>query len=137
MTWIICGLNVCILAYGAVTDYKRREIPDAVPILLLLTGLFSGWDILLYRIAGMLLTAAIFLLSAKLSKSSTPGGDFKLLCALAFSAGLPILLLTLLLTGLGSVVVGAIRKQSLKRHIPLCSYIAPAYAIGCALQIIL
>lgn len=137
MMWIFMILNICILAYGAVTDYKRREIPDAVPILLFLTGLISGWGILLYRVAEMLLTATIFLLSAKLSKCNTPGGDFKLLCALAFSAGLPILLLTLLLTGLSSAVVGAKRKQSIKRHIPLCSYIAPAYAIGCALQIIL
>lgn len=133
MTLICMLVNIGILAYGAVTDYKRREIPDIVPIVLLLTGLLSGWDFILLRVAGLLLVALLFVISAKLSKSNLPGGDFKLISALAFSAGIPILLLTLLLTGLGAALVGIIRKQPTKRHIPLCSYIAPAYTVVCGL----
>jgi len=130
-------VNIGILAYGAVTDYKRREIPDIVPIVLLLTGIISGWDFILLRIAELLLTASLFLISAKLTKSELPGGDFKLISALAFSAGIPILLFSLLLTGLGATLVGIARKQPTKRHIPLCSYIAPAYTVACGLLFII
>ena len=134
---IICTLaNIGILAYGAITDYNKREIPDAVPIVLLLTGLATGWEVIVYRLAGMLLTAAMFFIAANLSKSDLPGGDFKLLSAMAFSSGIPILIASLLLTGLGAVIIGIVRKQPTKRHIPLCSYIAPAYTIVCGLQII-
>lgn len=136
MTIIYTLANIGILAYGAITDYNKREIPDAVPIVLLLTGLATGWEVIIYRLAGMLLTAAVFFIAAKLSKSDLPGGDFKLLSAMAFSSGIPILIASLLLTGLGAVIIGIVRKQPTKRHIPLCSYIAPAYTIVCGLQII-
>lgn len=137
MIYSICmAANLCILAYGAVIDYKEREIPDIVPVVLILTGLITGWDILLLRFAEMLLTAVLFLLSAKLTGAETPGGDFKLLSALTFSSGLPILLFSLLLTGLGAVLIPADKKQSTKRSIPLCAYIAPAYLIVGALQLI-
>jgi Flp pilus assembly protein protease CpaA len=137
MTWICTLANIGILAYGAITDYNRREIPDAVPIVLLLTGLLTGLEVLLYRLAAMLLTAAVFIIAAKLSKSGLPGGDFKLLSALAFSSGIPVLLASLLLTGLGAGIVGIAKKQPTKRNIPLCSYIAPAYTVVCGLQLIL
>ncbi len=137
MTWICTLVNIGILAYGAITDYKRREIPNAVPVVLLLTGLLTGWNNILYRLVGMLLTAVVFFIAAKLSKSDLPGGDFKLLTALAFSSGVPILLASLLLTGLGAVIVGIVKKQPTKRNIPLCSYIAPAYTVVCGLQLIL
>ena len=134
---IICTLaNIGILAYGAITDFNKREIPDAVPIVLLLTGLATGWEVIVYRLAGMLLTAAVFFIAAKLVESDLPGGDFKLLSAMAFSTGIPILIASLVLTGLGAVIIGIVRKQPTKRHIPLCSYIAPAYTIVCGLQII-
>jgi hypothetical protein len=45
----------------------------------------------------LLSTAAVMLISAKLSKNSLPGGDFYLICALTFSCGhasAAILLLT-------------------------------------------
>lgn len=137
MTWIYMLVNIGILAYGAVTDYKRREIPDIVPIVLLLTGLVSGWDFIFLRVAGLLLTALLFMVSAKVSKSGLPGGDFKLISALAFSAGIPILLFTLLLTSLGAAFVGIVKKQPTKRHIPLCTYIAPAYTVVCGLLFII
>ena len=137
MTWICMLINIGILAYGAVTDYKIREIPDIVPIVLLLTGLISGWDFILLRVAGLLLTALLFMVSAKVSKSDLPGGDFKLISALAFSVGIPILLFTLLLTGLGAALVGIVKKQPPKRHIPLCTYIAPAYTVVCGLLFII
>lgn len=44
---IACTLiNGAALVYGGITDYKRREIPNLVPIILLVTGLVSRGFIL-------------------------------------------------------------------------------------------
>lgn len=130
---IICmGINVCTLAYGGYVDYKKREIPNAVPMILLLTGVISAHSFLLIRLASLAIIGGAFLLAAKLTNGETPGGDFKLLCALAFSAGIPTVLAVLLLSGIMAAVVGIIRKKGeLSRHVPLCTYVAPAYVIAC------
>ena len=40
---IICTLiNSAALIYGGVVDYKKREIPNLVPVVLLATGIMSG-----------------------------------------------------------------------------------------------
>jgi len=134
---LICTLiNTGILAYGGAMDYKKREIPDLVPVTLMLTGFLNG-TLILPRVICFLITAAALLISAKLSKNSLPGGDFKLICALTFSSGLCSMATILLLTGLCAILFSVIRKQPIKRNIPLCSYIAPAYLITGAAQLIL
>ena len=126
--YICMAVNCCILAYGGYIDYKRREIPNSVPIVLMLTGLISAPHLILFRLVGLAMIASSFILAAKLTSRETPGGDFKLLSALAFSAGVPTVLIVLMLSGLIAVTVGLIRKKdAVKRHIPLCSYVAPAY----------
>jgi hypothetical protein len=76
---LICTvINAGILAYGGVMDYKKREIPDLVPVILMLTGFLNG-TLILPRMICLLITAAALLISAKLSKNSLPGGDFKLI----------------------------------------------------------
>lgn len=128
---IICMfINCAALIWGGVVDYKRREIPNLVPILLLATGVASGVNVL----HGSILMCAVALglgLSNKLAENSFPGGDFKLLCALVFSSGLVIAAGTLCWTGLCAIIVGAIMKLPLRRYIPLCSYVAPAYILVC------
>ena len=90
---MICSLiNSAALVYGGITDYKRREIPNLVPVVLLATGIFSG-AFVLQRLIIMLLVAMILWLTTKITKQELPGGDFKLICALTFSAGLVPLLM--------------------------------------------
>ena len=125
--WILFLLSVCTIAYGGYADYKRREIPDIVPISLILTGLFSG-DIL-GRLIIMILALLTLLLAEKIAKQELPGGDLKLICALMFAAGPFETLVILLLAGVGSVIVSLAKKQPWKRHIPLCTYVAPAYIL--------
>ena len=132
ISYICMAVNCCILAYGGYIDYKRREIPNAVPIVLMLTGLIAAPHLILFRLAGLAMIASSFILAAMLTNGETPGGDFKLLSALAFSAGVPAVLIVLMLSGIMAVTVGLIRKKdAVKRHIPLCSYVAPAYVIVC------
>lgn len=118
-------INAAALIYGGVVDYRQREIPHIVSILLLFSGLlnFTGS----WRIMGLILPAALLLAVAKLTKSEVPGGDFKLICALGFACGLPELAAILFLSGIGAVGYGLIRHLPLKRHIPLCAYVASAY----------
>lgn len=134
---LICTLiNAGILAYGGVMDYKKREIPDLVPMTLMLTGFLNG-TLILPRMICLLITTVALLISTKLSKSSLPGGDFKLICALTFSSGLCAMATILLLTGLCAILLSIIRKHPIKRNIPLCSYVAPAYMITGVAQLIL
>lgn len=127
MNYITILIDAAVLVYGGVVDFRRREIPNAVPVLLLISGIFgfSG----LWSILGLVSPAVLLFAAAKLTKSEVPGGDFKLLCALGFACGLRKLAAILLLAGIGAAVYGLLRRLPIKRHIPLCTYIAPAYIV--------
>jgi len=119
-------ISTAALIYGGVVDFKRREIPDAVPIILTAIGVLFGFS-LLTSIMGLVVPAVLLFAAAQLTKSNIPGGDFKLFCALGFSCGLMELALVIFLAGISAVVYGLVRHLPVKRHIPLCSYIASAY----------
>jgi len=131
MKYISILLISTALIYGGVVDYNRREIPNAVPVILLIVGCFFGFSLSM-SIMGLTIPALLLFLTAKLTKSDLPGGDFKLLCSLGFACGLSELAIVILLSGIGAVLFGLTRHLPVKRHIPLCSYIAPAY-IACQL----
>lgn len=118
-------ITAAALIYGGIIDFRRREIPDSVPILLLISGLF-GFSVI-WSILGLVAPTVLLLATAKITKNDVPGGDFKLLAALGFASGLPELAAILLLAGIGTVVYSLVRHLPLKRHIPLCAYVAPAY----------
>ncbi|NCC69102.1 MAG: prepilin peptidase [Clostridia bacterium] len=119
-------INAAVLIYGGVIDFKRREIPNAVQVTFLMTGCFFAFSPL-ERILGLVAPAILLLAASKITGSEIPGGDFKLLCSLGFACGLQELAAVIFLTGIGAVVYGLIRHLPVKRHIPLCSYIAPSY----------
>ena len=133
---IICTLiNSAALIYGGVVDYKKREIPNLVPVVLLATGIMSG-AFIVGRLLLMLCVAFILWLAGKITKQGLPGGDFKRLCALTFSAGLPTLLGVLFCVGLGAIFMGVVKREPMKRNIPLCTYVAPAHLIMSAYLLI-
>ena len=133
LLYFICSMiNAAVLLYGGITDLKRREIPNIVPIILILTG-FAEYRLVTIRIAGMFFSMAILFLSVLLSGHEVPGGDFKLICAMTLSCGVAVTAMTLFLAGLGAVAVGGIQKKPIGRHIPLCSYVAPAYLLACTI----
>lgn len=134
---IICSIiNSAALVYGGITDYKRRDIPNIVPVALLATGLFVG-GFILQRLTIMLIVAFILWLTTKITKQELPGGDFKLICALTFSAGLIQLLLTLFAAIIGALIVALIKEERVRRNVPLCTYVAPAYMLSCVASLIL
>lgn len=125
MSYIPILINTAVLIYGGVADFKRRDIPNAVPILLLISGLF-GFS-MFWSILGLVAPTVLLFVAAKVTKSEIPGGDFKLLCSLGFACGLPALAAIIFLAGIGAIGYGLVKHIPIKRHIPLCAYIAPAY----------
>jgi len=127
---MLCSIiNAAALIYGGIVDYKRREIPNTVPVALLATGLFVD-DYIFQRLFVMLVIAVILWFTMRSSQQELPGGDFKLICALAFSTGLVQLLVTLFLSVVGAILISLIRNENVRRHVPLCTYVAPAYVLG-------
>lgn len=129
---IICTLiNGAALIYGGAVDFKKREIPNLVPVTLLVTGILQGGSVL-RRLPEMGIIVCSLLLTGKITKQRLPGGDFKLISALAFSSGLLVLLGTLFWTGIGAVAASLVRHMTVRRNIPLCTYVAAAYFVTVA-----
>ena len=122
---IICA----VLIYGAIIDYKRREIPDIVPIVIVLCGLSLDLSIV-YGIVWLTIMMLGLWSVSKLTETDIPGGDVKLLCALSFTCGLAETAIILTLTALGALLVSMIIHRKILRKIPLCTYIAPAYILS-------
>ena len=126
---IICTLiNGAALIYGGAVDFKKREIPNLVPVTLLVTGILQGGSVL-RRLVEMGIIVCSLLLTGKITKQRLPGGDFKLISALAFSSGILVLLGTLFWTGIGAVAESLTRRMPVRRNIPLCTYVAAAYFV--------
>ena len=122
---IICA----VLIYGAIIDYKRREIPDIVPIVIVLCGLSLDLSVV-YGIVWLTIMMLGLWLVSKLTETDIPGGDVKLLCALSFTCGLVEITIILAFAALGALLVSIILHQKILRKIPLCTYIAPAYILS-------
>ena len=128
MTILFSLINSAALLWGGAVDFKKREIPNLVPLILMATGVLKG-SFLIGRLIAVLCILMILWLASKLSSDEIPGGDFKLLCALAFSDGLLFLLGTLLLAGSGAVLCAVVQHEKISRNIPLCTYVAPSYIL--------
>lgn len=86
MIWLIVkGLILAAaLTYGAYRDIRTREIPDAIPLIILLTG-FIGFSPL-NSVLGLLAAGLPFLIAAL--AGGMGGGDLKLMAASGFALGL-------------------------------------------------
>lgn len=102
---------------AAIADIRTRRLPNALAVMLLLSGLalnaFSGWQAAAADLAlvAIVIVAGTFAFSLKL----IGGGDVKLLAAAAGTLGYPsavsFLLFTLVCGGLVAVVFSAMRGR--------------------------
>lgn len=124
------------LAYGGITDYRHRIIPNAVCVIVFAAGLFgavllprdSGFFIPLWQRAAGIFPAALMLILAYF-KNGIGGGDIKLMAALGFTIGYYALVPVLLITSVSAVTWAKIQK---KKNVPLCSFVfigVLAYAV--------
>ena len=136
MLRICCSLAACIvIAYGGVKDLRSREIPDLVPAVLLLCGLLLPQRI--PRLISLLATVPVIALTRQAGGGELPGGDVKLICALSFFLGAPGLFAILAAVLLEAAAVSLCGHRPLKRNIPLCTYVAPAFILLSASNLIL
>ncbi len=121
------------LIYGGIVDWKRREIPNLVPVALLIVGLALGchtW----YSVAIWLWFCVGIWFAMQWHSGDVPGGDFKLICGLLFAIGFVEVALVLGLAIVLVLLVGWYTKAKPNRHVPLCTYVAMAY---CLIQLFL
>ncbi|SHJ20263.1 leader peptidase (prepilin peptidase) / N-methyltransferase [Geosporobacter subterraneus DSM 17957] len=120
MVLLFCAIP---LLWAAVTDLKKRIIPDWTWIAILLTGLASDFllpaPVLYERIAGCLLPGLCLLFLA-MKYSGVGGGDIKLTAAMGFAFGLNTLAAILLLALLPACIYAKATKQ---RSVPLAVFL--------------
>lgn len=117
-----------ILLYGARQDYVARIIPNKVSLCLLMIGIFFDFS-LKSAIIGLIVPMLVFIIANGITHSDFPGGDFKLLCSLGFAIGLFEMVLVIVMTGILVILTLKAKKLSLKRNVPLCTYVAPSYML--------
>ena len=133
--WICSIVCSVVLAYGGVVDRKRREIPDIVPIVILVCGLFEPYLIL--RLVCMIGMLIVLMLAHAITKQELPGGDLKLILAMTFLLGISSVLLILIIVGIEIAAASLIGRRYDRNSIPLCTYIAPAFILLSAANLIL
>ena len=137
MIMLLCAVP---LLWAAVTDYRKRIIPNWTWIVLLMIGLVSAFLLpapaLYERIAGLLLPGLCLLLLA-VRYGGIGGGDIKLTAASGFCFGLNALAFILFLALIPACIYAAATRQ---RSIPLAVFLcigAFAYMGICYLAILL
>lgn len=111
-----------LLIYGGIVDWKRREIPNLVPVALLVVGLgCHTW----HSVTIWLLSCVGIWFAMRWRNGDVPGGDFKLICGLLFAIGLVETVIVLVVAMILALLVGCKPNQ----HIPLCTYMALAYCL--------
>lgn len=121
------------LIYGAITDYKARIIPNKVPVIIFICGLFTqlGWG---YQFASLAIIIVSLVMATAITKKKSGGGDIKTYCALAFSCGIFMLLIILVF----SILLHPLLQKKLggnERGDPRCCYLCISYAIAYGLII--
>lgn len=115
------------LLWAAVTDYRKRTIPDWTWIVILLIGIVSAFlfpaPALYERIAGFLLSGLCLLLLA-VKYGGVGGGDIKLTAAIGLCFGLSGLAFILFFALIPALVYTSVTKQ---KGIPLAVFLCMGY----------
>ena len=116
---------------AAITDARKRIIPDWTWIVILLIGgisaLFCGATTipLFERVAGLVLTLLILLITA-IKTDGIGGGDIKLIAAMAFCFGLINVTVILLFSTVLACIYSFVSKQ---KSVPLAVFLCAGFFI--------
>lgn len=126
--------KLAVLVYGGIVDFKQREIPDFIPVslfgisvfeLILQKGPLIGERLfMLAMVIAWILVIEFFAIRGK--STAVPGGDIKLLTALAFSEGVLMFAATLIGVGVLTTTVKLFDWKHRIHSFPLCTYVAGA-----------
>lgn len=117
------------LLWAAITDFRKRIIPDWTWIVIILTGSVSAflfqYPTLAQRIAGFLLPGiCLFLLAIKYG--GVGGGDIKLTAAIGFCFGLNVLAFILFFALFPACMYARATRQ---RSVPLAVFLCIGFFI--------
>jgi leader peptidase (prepilin peptidase)/N-methyltransferase len=132
MTVLLCAVP---LVWAAVTDFKKRIIPDWTWIAILLIGGVSAFLLktpyppLFERIAGLLLPGLCLLLLA-VKYGGVGGGDIKLTAAMGFCFGLNTLAAILFFALLPACIY---TKAARQRSVPLAVFLGIGFFLYIAI----
>ena len=134
---MIALLSAIPLLWAAITDYKKRIIPDWTWIALLVIGVITAFLFpfpnLVERIAGLLIPGLCLLILA-VKHGGVGGGDIKLTAAMGFCFGLCSLVFILFFSLLPALIYSKATKQ---RSIPLAVLLCIGFLIYAGISIVL
>ncbi|MBW4085255.1 A24 family peptidase [Paenibacillus sp. S150] len=78
-------LFMLLLLYASLRDLKTRQIPDSLPLAIVIVGLLRFSPV--YAFLGLLVAGLPYLIAAVCSKGKIGGGDIKLMAACGFVLG--------------------------------------------------
>ncbi|WP_324825067.1 A24 family peptidase [Sinanaerobacter sp. ZZT-01] len=116
MNVILTLIPFFILVYGAYWDFRKRIIPNSVPILLIILGVLQCCILntnniaLGDRIAGIILPAILLFGLYIFNSNGLGGGDYKLLIAMGWLLGLAGFIKLMLVSCILSIVYCVIHK---------------------------
>ncbi len=128
------GLFALLLVLAAVWDIRKREIPDAISLLIMITGLLAidTWDAL----SGLVMTGLPYFLAAILIHRddgfSIGGGDIKLMASCGFVLGAPLGAMQSIISLVLAMIAGlCIRLSSERKKLNLITLpLAPFFCAG-------
>lgn len=123
-----------VLLVAVVTDLRRREIPDLLPLALLALGVLAswrGWQPVTFAQLGLGFGTGLALGAALFSVGAMGGGDAKLCAGLGAACGLGQLGEVLFATALCGGVLALLARRRGATSLPY----APAFALGHALTL--
>lgn len=128
------GLFALLLVLAAVWDIRKREIPDAISLLIMITGLLAidTWDAL----SGLVMTGLPYFLAAILIHRddgfSIGGGDIKLMASCGFVLGAPLGAMQSIISLVLAMIAGlCIRLSSESKKLnSIALPLAPFFCVG-------
>lgn len=136
MTVIKFLVFTALLVYASVSDIRKREVSDAVPVMIAITALIG---ITPAHLPGMLIAAAVITLPqfivAILKPGSYGGADIKIMAACAFLLGLErgiaAMIIGLSAGLLITTIIRLIQKKKItKESFPVVPYLAAGSLIA-------
>ncbi len=132
MVMLLCAVPIM---WAAITDLKKRIIPDWTWIVLCLIGIISAFLLpypdLIERIAGLLIPGLCLLLLA-VKYGGVGGGDIKLTAAMGFCFGLYALVFILFFSLPPALIYSKATRQ---RSIPLAVFLCIGFLVYAGISI--
>lgn len=136
MTIIKFIIFAALLIYASVSDIKKREVSDAIPVMIVITGMIG---ITPARLPGMFIAAAVITIPQLIIVIRGPGryggADIKIMAACAFLLGLErgIAAMIIGLTAglLITIIIRLFQKKKIsKESFPVVPYLAAGNIIA-------